>query len=150
MFHDSPNLHKVSIFIIWGGGEYCNLSALLSSLGCTRGNDVYCREDGIINWYATMIGVLRQHNCWLFLCLTLQVGKFRTKEDRADAELRQLLGSDLSDAESIHGTLPWRRQRKDLGWLSIHLFRLLQIANTVFCAIFLLVYKVFIFCKPHI
>ncbi|KAJ4432236.1 hypothetical protein ANN_20852 [Periplaneta americana] len=44
-----------------------------------------------------------------------EVGKFRTKEDRADAELRQLLGSDLSDAESIHGTLPWRRQRKDIG-----------------------------------
>ncbi|KAJ9592736.1 hypothetical protein L9F63_015616, partial [Diploptera punctata] len=44
-----------------------------------------------------------------------EVGKFRTKEDRADAELRQLLGSDISEAESIHGTLPWRRQRKDLG-----------------------------------
>ncbi|XP_063244815.1 FH1/FH2 domain-containing protein 3 isoform X2 [Bacillus rossius redtenbacheri] len=42
-----------------------------------------------------------------------EVGKFRTKEDRADAELRQLLGSDISDVESIHGT--WRRQRKDIG-----------------------------------
>lgn len=42
-----------------------------------------------------------------------QVGKFRTKEDRADAELRQLLGSDISDVESLHGTLPWRRQRKE-------------------------------------
>ncbi|XP_014300404.1 FH1/FH2 domain-containing protein 3 isoform X3 [Microplitis demolitor] len=42
-----------------------------------------------------------------------EVGKFRTKEDRADAELRQLLGSDISDVESIHGTLPWRRQRKE-------------------------------------
>ncbi|XP_011692088.1 PREDICTED: uncharacterized protein LOC105452570 isoform X2 [Wasmannia auropunctata] len=42
-----------------------------------------------------------------------EVGKFRTKEDRADAELRQLLGSDISDVESIHGTLPWRRQKKD-------------------------------------
>ncbi|KAK0095358.1 hypothetical protein PV326_008576 [Microctonus aethiopoides] len=40
-----------------------------------------------------------------------EVGKFRTKEDRADAELRQLLGSDISDVES--GTLTWRRQRKD-------------------------------------
>ncbi|GLG92499.1 Protein cappuccino [Gryllus bimaculatus] len=48
-----------------------------------------------------------------------EVGKFRTKEDRADAELRQLLGSDISDAESIHGTLPWRRQRKDLGRTSL-------------------------------
>lgn len=47
------------------------------------------------------------------LVWSLQVGKFRTKEDRADAELRQLLGSDISDVESIHGTLPWRRQRKD-------------------------------------
>ncbi|XP_049829302.1 uncharacterized protein LOC126267989 isoform X8 [Schistocerca gregaria] len=46
-----------------------------------------------------------------------EVGKFRTKEDRADAELRQLLGGDVSDAESVHGTLtlPWRRQRKDAG-----------------------------------
>nr|CAD7264247.1 unnamed protein product [Timema shepardi] len=44
-----------------------------------------------------------------------KVGKFRTKEDRADAELRQLLGSDISDVESIHGSLPWRRQRKDMG-----------------------------------
>lgn len=42
-----------------------------------------------------------------------EVGKFRTKEDRADAELRQLLGSDISDVESKHGTLTWRRQRKD-------------------------------------
>lgn len=47
------------------------------------------------------------------LMFLLQVGKFRTKEDRADAELRQLLGSDISDVESIHGTLPWRRQKKD-------------------------------------
>lgn len=58
----------------------------------------------------------------------LQVVKFRTKEDRADAELRQLLGSDMSDAESIHGTLPWRRQRRDLGQLSMHL---LQVANKI-------------------
>lgn len=78
-----------------------------------------------------------------FLCVMLQVGKFRTKEDRADAELRQLLGSDLSDAESIHGTLPWRRQRKDLGWLSIHLLRLLQIANKMTSSYCLLVHKVF-------
>ncbi|XP_074108266.1 formin homology 2 domain containing isoform X4 [Cotesia typhae] len=42
-----------------------------------------------------------------------EASKFRTKEDRADAELRQLLGSDISDVESIHGTLPWRRQRKE-------------------------------------
>ncbi|XP_057672699.1 FH1/FH2 domain-containing protein 3 isoform X11 [Diorhabda carinulata] len=41
------------------------------------------------------------------------VGKFRSKEDRADAELRQLLGSDMSDVESLQGTLPWRRTRKD-------------------------------------
>lgn len=42
-----------------------------------------------------------------------QIGKFRTKEDRADAELRQLLGSDMSDVESLQGTLPWRRQKRD-------------------------------------
>ncbi|XP_045465037.1 FH1/FH2 domain-containing protein 3 isoform X2 [Harmonia axyridis] len=41
------------------------------------------------------------------------VGKFKTKEDRADAELRQLLGSDLSDVESFQGTLPLRRTRRD-------------------------------------
>ncbi|KAJ8967003.1 hypothetical protein NQ317_010374, partial [Molorchus minor] len=41
------------------------------------------------------------------------MGKFRTKEDRADAELRQLLGSDISDVESLQGTLPWRRTRRD-------------------------------------
>lgn len=47
---------------------------------------------------------------WLF-----QVGKFRSKEDRADAELRQLLGSDISDVESMQGTLPWRRTRRDVN-----------------------------------
>ncbi|XP_074035086.1 formin homology 2 domain containing isoform X2 [Leptinotarsa decemlineata] len=41
------------------------------------------------------------------------VGKFKSKEDRADAELRTLLGSDLSDVESLQGTLPWRRTRRD-------------------------------------
>ncbi|KAF4531503.1 hypothetical protein B566_EDAN004099 [Ephemera danica] len=46
-----------------------------------------------------------------------EVGKFRSKEtDRADAELRQLLGGDMSETESLHGT--WRRQRKDLGRLN--------------------------------
>lgn len=43
----------------------------------------------------------------------LQIGKFRSKEDRADAELRQLLGSDISDVDSMQGTLPWRRTRRD-------------------------------------
>lgn len=43
----------------------------------------------------------------------MQTGKFRTKEDRADAELRQLLGSDISDVESMQGTLPWRRTRRE-------------------------------------
>ena len=38
-------------------------------------------------------------------------GGFRTKEDRADAELRQLLGSDLSDTESMR-TGTWGRTRK--------------------------------------
>lgn len=46
-------------------------------------------------------------------CFFFQIGKFRTKEDKADAELRQLLGSDISDVESMQGTLPWRRQRRD-------------------------------------
>ncbi|XP_066260324.1 FH1/FH2 domain-containing protein 3 [Euwallacea similis] len=43
------------------------------------------------------------------------VGKFRSKEDRADAELRQLLGSDISDVESMQGTLPWRHRRRESG-----------------------------------
>ncbi|XP_076263923.1 formin homology 2 domain containing isoform X4 [Rhynchophorus ferrugineus] len=41
------------------------------------------------------------------------MGKFRSKEDRADAELRQLLGSDISDGESMQGTLRWRRKPRD-------------------------------------
>ncbi|CAG9824324.1 unnamed protein product [Phaedon cochleariae] len=42
------------------------------------------------------------------------MGKFnKTKEDKADAELRQLLGSDISDVESMQGTLPWRRTRRE-------------------------------------
>lgn len=48
-----------------------------------------------------------------FNVFPFQIGKFRTKEDKADAELRQLLGSDISDVESMQGTLPWRRQRRD-------------------------------------
>lgn len=36
---------------------------------------------------------------------------YRTKEDRADAELRQLLGSDISDTESMR-TGTWGRSRK--------------------------------------
>ncbi|XP_075229398.1 formin homology 2 domain containing isoform X2 [Lycorma delicatula] len=45
-----------------------------------------------------------------------EVGKFRTQEDRADAELRQLLGNDHSNKDnSLTGSLPWRRTKKDLG-----------------------------------
>lgn len=36
---------------------------------------------------------------------------YRSKEDRADAELRQLLGSDISDTESMR-TGTWGRTRK--------------------------------------
>ncbi|XP_046444572.1 uncharacterized protein LOC124194434 isoform X4 [Daphnia pulex] len=39
---------------------------------------------------------------------------YRTKEDRADAELRQLLGSDISDTESMR-TGTWGRSRKSMG-----------------------------------
>ncbi|XP_031330024.1 FH1/FH2 domain-containing protein 3 isoform X1 [Photinus pyralis] len=42
-----------------------------------------------------------------------EIGKFRTSEDRADAELRQLLGSDMSDAENLQGTFTWRRRSRD-------------------------------------
>ncbi|XP_065215824.1 FH1/FH2 domain-containing protein 3-like isoform X3 [Planococcus citri] len=47
------------------------------------------------------------------------VGKFRSKEDRQDAELRQLLGKEHSpeydnNTNNLHcGSLPWRRLRKD-------------------------------------
>ncbi|KAF5302687.1 hypothetical protein FQA39_LY10183 [Lamprigera yunnana] len=44
-----------------------------------------------------------------------EIGKFRTKEDRADAELRQLLGSDMSDAETLQGTFTWRRRSRDVN-----------------------------------
>ncbi|KZS12793.1 Uncharacterized protein APZ42_022001 [Daphnia magna] len=39
---------------------------------------------------------------------------YKTKEDRADAELRQLLGSDISDTESMR-TGTWGRSRKSVG-----------------------------------
>lgn len=46
------------------------------------------------------------------------LGKFRSKEDRQDAELRQLLGKEHSTENSSSnnlqgGSLPWRRLRKD-------------------------------------
>ncbi|XKL64143.1 hypothetical protein PGB90_004229 [Kerria lacca] len=46
------------------------------------------------------------------------IGKFRSKEDRQDAELRQLLGKEDSpehdNANNLQcGSLPWRRLRKD-------------------------------------
>lgn len=49
-----------------------------------------------------------------------QVGKFRSKEDKQDAELRQLLGKEHSPENDVSnnlqcGSLPWRRQRKDNG-----------------------------------
>lgn len=46
--------------------------------------------------------------------LSAQVGKLSSQDDRADAELRQLLGNDSADNEtSLTGSLPWRRLRKD-------------------------------------
>ena len=60
---------------------------------------------------------------------SFKVGKFRTKEDRKDAELRKLLGNEITDAESIHGTLPWRRHRKDgksLVYSIVYYFTLMQ------------------------
>ncbi len=50
----------------------------------------------------------------------VQVGKFRSKEDRQDAELRQLLGKEHSpendNSNNLQcGSLPWRRLRKDEG-----------------------------------
>uniref|UniRef100_A0A1B6CX54 FH2 domain-containing protein n=1 Tax=Clastoptera arizonana TaxID=38151 RepID=A0A1B6CX54_9HEMI len=41
-----------------------------------------------------------------------EVGKFKSQEDRADAELKQLLGNKSPDnVTSFTGSLPWRRQR---------------------------------------
>ncbi|KAL1116963.1 hypothetical protein AAG570_004291, partial [Ranatra chinensis] len=46
-----------------------------------------------------------------------EVGKFRSQEDRADAELKELLGNEKLDKHTtnhtIHGSLPWRRTRKE-------------------------------------
>lgn len=68
----------------------------------------------------TEVGDLKKKSfSFLLLILMLiiycffQTGKFRSKEDRADAELRQLLGSDISDVDSLQGTLPWRRTRRE-------------------------------------
>ncbi|XP_066909564.1 FH1/FH2 domain-containing protein 1 isoform X3 [Halyomorpha halys] len=42
-----------------------------------------------------------------------EVGKFRSQEDRADAELKELLDKSNQDRDkTIHGSLPWRRTRK--------------------------------------
>ncbi|XP_044734210.1 FH1/FH2 domain-containing protein 3 isoform X2 [Chrysoperla carnea] len=47
-----------------------------------------------------------------------EVGKFSSKEERADAELRHVLGtSDISDIEG-GGTLPWRRRKEQPSRLS--------------------------------
>lgn len=69
----------------------------------------------IRTWYSYLLGRFSSPSTSISF-VYFKVGKFRTKEDRADAELRQLLGSDISDVESLHGTLPWRRQRKDGKW----------------------------------
>ena len=45
---------------------------------------------------------------------------YRSKEDRADAELRQLLGSDISDTESMR-TGTWGRSRKSGKFYNIYL-----------------------------
>lgn len=50
--------------------------------------------------------------------MSLKVGKFRSQEDRADAELRQLLGNETPTSKelpTLHGSLPWRRSRKEPG-----------------------------------
>lgn len=45
--------------------------------------------------------------------MIIDVGKFRTKEDRADAELKELLGSPSPGNTSLDGTLTWRRRRAE-------------------------------------
>lgn len=45
--------------------------------------------------------------------MIVDVGKFRTQEDRADAELKQLLGSTNSRNDNSDGTLTWRRRRAE-------------------------------------
>ncbi|XP_055841065.1 FH1/FH2 domain-containing protein 3 isoform X4 [Episyrphus balteatus] len=45
--------------------------------------------------------------------MIIDVGKFRTKEDRADAELKELLGSPSPGSASLDGTLTWRRRRAE-------------------------------------
>ncbi|XP_055914013.1 FH1/FH2 domain-containing protein 3 isoform X5 [Eupeodes corollae] len=45
--------------------------------------------------------------------MIIDVAKFRTKEDRADAELKELLGSPSPGNASLDGTLTWRRRRAE-------------------------------------
>ncbi|XP_039966029.1 FH1/FH2 domain-containing protein 3 isoform X4 [Bactrocera tryoni] len=45
--------------------------------------------------------------------LIIDMAKFKTKEDRADAELKELLGSASADTPDASGTLTWRRRRAE-------------------------------------
>nr|XP_036217834.1 FH1/FH2 domain-containing protein 3 isoform X6 [Bactrocera oleae] len=45
--------------------------------------------------------------------LIIDMAKFKTKEDRADAELKELLGSASADTPDANGTLTWRRRRAE-------------------------------------
>ncbi|XP_018801579.1 PREDICTED: FH1/FH2 domain-containing protein 3 isoform X5 [Bactrocera latifrons] len=45
--------------------------------------------------------------------LIIDMAKFKTKEDRADAELKELLGSAGADTPDASGTLTWRRRRAE-------------------------------------
>ncbi|XP_023159307.1 FH1/FH2 domain-containing protein 3 isoform X6 [Ceratitis capitata] len=45
--------------------------------------------------------------------LIIDMAKFKTKEDRADAELKVLLGTPSADTPDSNGTLTWRRRRAE-------------------------------------
>ncbi|XP_011179808.1 FH1/FH2 domain-containing protein 1 isoform X7 [Zeugodacus cucurbitae] len=45
--------------------------------------------------------------------LIIDMAKFKTKEDRADAELKELLGTASADTPDANGTLTWRRRRAE-------------------------------------
>lgn len=48
------------------------------------------------------------------------MGKFRSQDDSKDAELKQLLGNSTPEKETatLHGSLPWRRTKKDSTGMS--------------------------------
>jgi len=110
-------LNRYHKFLLW-------LGIPLSQIADTKPNE-FCRilSEFALEYRTTRERVLqqlekkanhRERNKTRGKMIT-ETGKFKTKEDRQDAELRQLLASDFSDVDSIQGTLTWRRTKKDVN-----------------------------------